>query len=153
MRELAEVGGAVGLDVRLRSFPAGDPIRDAGQLQLLERLRQRLDPALSWQTEVPLPIPGNLRAWDALITGRGWRVAVEAETVLDDLQAVERRISLKRRDGRMEHVILIVADTRRNRGVLAGAPQAMPSFSRRARRVLGALRRGHDPRCSAIVVL
>src|SRR5215218_7976216 len=66
-RTLACLGSAVGLDVRLQVYPAGDPVRDAGQVRLLERLRRRIDPGLSWRTEVPLPISGDRRAWDAII--------------------------------------------------------------------------------------
>jgi hypothetical protein len=153
IREYACMGAAVGLDVRMRAFPGGDPHRDAGQLRLLERLRIRLDPDLSWQTEVPLPISGDRRAWDALIAGRGWRTAVEAETVLDDLQAVERRVSLKARDGGIDHVIVLLADTRRNRRALAAAPHAFPDFSRHVRTVLRELGAGRDPGRSAIVIL
>ena len=137
----------------MRAFPAGDPLRDAGQLRLLERLRDRLDPALTWRTEVPLPIDGDRRAWDALIVGRGWRTAVEAETVLDDFQAVERRVAVKSRDGGIDHVIVLVAETRRNRRALAAAHGAFPDFSRDARGVLRDLGAGRDPGCSAIVIL
>src|SRR3954451_5502762 len=84
LRTLACLGSAVGVDVRLQVSPAGDPIRDAGQIRLLDRLRRRLHPALVWRTEVPLPIEGDRRAWDALIRGPGWLVGVEAETMLDD---------------------------------------------------------------------
>src|SRR5258705_2010846 len=119
VRTVACLGAVVGLDVRLRAYPAGDPIRDAGQQRLLERLHARLHAGLIWRTEVPLPIRGDRRAWDALIRGEGWVIAVEAETVLDDLQAVERRIALKQRDGGIDHVILLVADTRRDRRALA----------------------------------
>ena len=153
VRELAAFGAVVGLDVRLRAYPAGDAIRDAGQVRLLERLRQRLHPSLRWATEVPLPIDGDLRAWDALIRGDAWRIAVEAETVLDDLQARERSLALKMRDDRMDHVILLVADTRRNRRALIAAPAAFATFSRDARPVLRALGSGADPGMSAIVIL
>lgn len=153
IREFAAYGAAVGLDVRLRAYPAGDPIRDAGQLRLLERFRARLHPGLGWRTEVPLPIEGDRRAWDALIRGDGWVVAVEAETVLDDLQALERRVALKQRDGHMDRVLLVVADTRRNRHALAATPNALPAFSRDARRALRALAAGQHPGQSAIVVL
>ena len=113
----------------------------------------RVDPALRWQTEVGLPIDGDKRAWDGLLSGRGWRVAVEAETVLDDLQALERRIELKRRDGGIEHVVLVVADTRRNRQALRASPGAFAAYARNARAVLRAIRAGADPGCSAIVLL
>jgi transcriptional regulator with XRE-family HTH domain len=153
VRTLACLGAAVGLDVRLRAFPAGDPIRDAGQQRLLGRFRRRVHPGLSWRAEVPLPIEGDRRAWDALIRGEGWVVAVEAETVLDDLQAVERRVALKRRDGGVDDVILLVADTRRNRRALAAAPHASPGFSRNARSALQSIAAGRGPVAGCIVML
>ena len=70
------------------------------------------------------------RAWDAVITtvaqagdGRPRRclIGVEAETRLRDLQALQRRLALKRRDGGVDRVILLVADTRSNRAILLGA--------------------------------
>ena len=88
-----------------------------------------------------------------MIRGEGWSIGVEAETVLDDLQAVERRIALKQRDGDVDHVILLVAETRRNRMALAAAPHAFTGFSRDARTVLRAVAEGRNPGCSAIVVL
>jgi transcriptional regulator with XRE-family HTH domain len=153
VRELAAFGAVVGLDVRLRAYPAGDPIRDAGQIRLLERLRARIHPSLRWSTEVPLPIDGDLRAWDALIRGDAWRIAVEAETVLDDLQAQERRLALKRRDGGQDHVILLVADTRRNRRALASAPGAFADLPLGTREILVALGMGRDPGAGGIVIL
>lgn len=74
IQEYARMGAAVGLDVRLRAYAAGDPIRDAGQQRLLERLRPRVSAILAWRTEVPLPIDGDRRAWDAVIRGTGWLV-------------------------------------------------------------------------------
>ena len=150
---LACLGAAVGLDVRLRAYPAGDPIRDAGQIRLLERLRARLHASLRWSTEVPLPIEGDLRAWDAVIRGRDWRRPVEAETVLDDIQALERRLGLKRRDGGEDHLILLVADTIRNRRALAAAPGAFADLPLKTREILAALSKGEDPGGSGIVVL
>jgi transcriptional regulator with XRE-family HTH domain len=153
LRLLAAMSASVGLELRLRTYPAGDALRDAGQQRLLERLRVRLDQRLRWRTEVALPIDGDLRAWDAVIAGEEWRIAVEAETVLDDLQALERRVALKQRDGRLDHVILLVAETRRNRRALAAAPGAFGELSRNSRPILTALRRGVDPGRGGIVVL
>jgi transcriptional regulator with XRE-family HTH domain len=150
---LAAIAAAVGLDLRLRAYPAGDAIRDGGQARLLARLRARLDPSLGWSTEVPLPIPGDLRAWDAVIRGAAWRIGVEGETVLDDLQALERRLTLKRRDGDVDHVILLVADTQRNRRAVAGAPAAFADLPLRTREILAALRDARDPGGSGIVIL
>lgn len=153
INEYATLGAAVGLDVRLRAHPAGDPIRDAGQQRLLERLRVRLDTSLRWATEVPLPIEGDLRAWDAVIRRTNWHIAVEAETVLDDIQTLERKLALKQRDGGIDHVILLVAETPRNRRALAAAPAAFATFSRDARAMLRALGDGRDPGSSGIVIL
>ena len=151
--DIAALGAVVGLDVRLQTYPAGDPIRDAGQARLLERFRARLNAGLRWSTEVALAIPADLRAWDAVIEGRGWRIGVEAETVLDDIQALERRLALKRRDGDVDHVILLVADTVRNRRALKSAPAAFADLPPRTREILAALRDGRDPGGSGIVIL
>jgi hypothetical protein len=76
--ELAAIGATVGRDVRLHAYPGGDPIRDAGQQRLLDRFRARLHPSLAMPTEVPLPIEGDLRAWDAMVRGVDWRRPAEA---------------------------------------------------------------------------
>jgi hypothetical protein len=151
--ELGAWCSVVGLDLAFRTYPAGDPIRDRPQLALLERFHGRLQPGLGWRTEVPLGIAGDLRAWDAVIRGRGWRIAVEAETVLDDIQACERRLALKRRDGDVDHVILLIADTARNRQALRSAPAAFADLPLRTREVMAALGQGRDPGGSGIVIL
>jgi len=150
---LSSIAAAVGQDLRLRAFPSGDAIRDAGSARLLERLRKELHPTIRWRSEVPLPTAGDLRAWDAVISGPGWRLAVEAETVLTDVQAVERRLSLKRRDGGVEHVLLLIADTPRNRRAGAAAPAAFSDLSGRPREVLAALRAGRDPGTNTLLFL
>jgi hypothetical protein len=88
------------------------------------------------------------------VTGtRDWRLGIEAETVVDDTQALDRKLQIKRRDGLVDHILLLVADTPRNRRNLAAAPAAFGEFSRDARTILRALRAGEDPRGSGIVIL
>jgi transcriptional regulator with XRE-family HTH domain len=157
---IADVGAwcaVVGLDLSIRAYPAGDPIRDRAQLALLERLRARLHPSLRWRTEVPLPIERDLRAWDADIRGTSptsWRARVEAETRIADGQAVERRLHLKVRDDPFGHVILLVSETRANRHAIVrlseGLRQTLPAD---AREILAALAAGRDPATSGIVIL
>jgi hypothetical protein len=89
----------------------------------------------------------------ALIRGPAWRIGVEAETVLDDVQAVERRLALKARDGEVDRVILLVADTKRNRRAVVAAPAAFGDLPLRTRAILAALRDGRDPGQSGIVIL
>jgi transcriptional regulator with XRE-family HTH domain len=144
------IGSVVGLDLVIRTYPRGDPIRDAGHARLLERFRQRLHEGLTFRTEVPLPIAGDLRAWDAVIGGDGWQIPVEAETVVDDAQALERKLALKLRDGGFDHLVLLVADTRHNRIASPGVQCTMPLDTRA---VLAALRQGRDPGGSGLVIL
>jgi transcriptional regulator with XRE-family HTH domain len=149
---LVLIGAVLGLDLPLRTFPAGEPVRDAAQLALVASLRRLLAPTLGWRMEVPLRVPSDRRAWDAVIEGRGWRVAVEAETPLRDVQALSRRIGLKQRDDRTDIVILLVADTRHNRHVLRlAAPDLAATFPTSGRALMQALSEGRQPAGSAIV--
>jgi hypothetical protein len=89
---------------------------------------------LAVRTEVPLPIESDLRAWDAVVRG-------------------ERRLALKVRDGGVDGVILVIADTGRNRRALAAAPGSFLGFDRNARRVLSALAQGRDPGGSSLILI
>jgi transcriptional regulator with XRE-family HTH domain len=151
---VARLSAVLGLKPSIRLFPDGDPIRDVAHVKLLERLHMRIHPNLRWRLEVPLPIPGDLRAWDATIAGMGFVVGVEAETRIRDAQAVARRTNLKQRDGELDHVVLLVADTRANRRALSSsAAELIPTFPGTQRQVLRALAEGRNPGQSAIIVL
>ena len=122
--------------------------------KLLGRFHGRLHADLGFRTEVWVGISGDQRAWDAVVYGPGFRVAIEAEVRLGDLQALERRTELKRRDGGIPNVILVVADTKHNRDVLrAAGPGALASFPLTGRAVLQALAEGRSPEASGIVIL
>lgn len=152
--QAARACAAVGLRLIVKAVPGGDPALDAGQLALLERLRRELPPKVPMHTEVPLPIPGDRRAWDGLIRIDGVRIGVEAEARIRDVQALDRRIALKRRDGDVEIVILLVANTASNRRLLALHREALrSSFPLDTRPVMAALRMGRAPSASGIVVL
>jgi transcriptional regulator with XRE-family HTH domain len=108
----------LGQELVVRPYPSGDAVRDTAHRALLDRLRVRCHASIRWRTEVPLPIAGDLRAWDATAICPAFRAGVEAETRLRDIQAQERRWSLKQRDGGMDRLILLVLDSRSNRDVL-----------------------------------
>ena len=157
---LSALLGAVGLDLSARAYPAGPPIRDAAHLALLGRLRERVPASLTWRAEVPVverqgpeAIPDR-RAWDATIAGADWLVGVEAETRVRDVQALERRIALKQRDGAVDAVILLLLDSRHNHTVVAsngaGLRKQFPGSARLAFRRLGA---GQRPPDNVIVML
>jgi transcriptional regulator with XRE-family HTH domain len=155
VEQLASVGAVVGLDIRVRAYPGLDPLLDAGQAALLARLRNRIHPALSFRTEVGLPIIGDQRAWDAMIGGlRGLegQLPLDADTRLVDSQAQIRRIMLKLRDSGFGSVLWVLADTRANRDAVAtGALTILPDFPVSARGALRALAEGEHPGGSALV--
>ena len=158
--EIARVGAVVGLDIRLRTYPGPDPLRDAGQLKLLARLRARLAPGLVFRAEVPLPIHADQRAWDGWIAGltndhgTNLSLPVEVETRFTDAQAQVRRITLKMRDSGEPAVLLVIADTQRNRAAVAAAGDWLrDQFPIPARRAMAAIAAGAHPDGSAIVFL
>jgi transcriptional regulator with XRE-family HTH domain len=149
---LVLIAAVLGLDLPLRAYPVSSPIRDAAQLKLLAKFRALLPAGLTWRTEVPLQIERDLRAWDAVVGGRGWQVQVDAETRLRDVQALTRRAALKRRDDGAEIMILLVADTRHNRQVVRLArPDLIGDFPIPGASVLAALSRAERPTGSGIV--
>jgi transcriptional regulator with XRE-family HTH domain len=154
VRVLARLCEVAGLDLSVRAYPGGDPIRDAAQVRLLARFRQLLHPSLRWRTEVPLPMAGDQRAWDGVIIGPAWSVAVEAETRLTDAQALARRLALKERDGGLDRLILLLADTRANRSTLRAARPALgDAFPIRQGPILAAIARGEEPAGYGTVLL
>lgn len=152
--QLSRACASIGLRLHARAMPDADPALDAGQLALLDRLRRQLPGTIPMATEVPLPLPGDRRAWDGFFRIDDVAIGVEAEARIRDIQAVERRCALKRRDGGVEIVILLVADTHANRRMLALHREALrSSFPLDTRQVLGRLRSGKAPTASGIVVL
>jgi hypothetical protein len=80
--------------------------------------------------------------------------AVEAETRPRDVQALDRKLAMKLRDGGADWLILLLADTRHNRAVLRGAGASLAAkFPLNGRRVLELLGAGVDPGGNAIVIL
>jgi len=144
----------VGLELSMRTYPAGGVLRDRAQIALLDRFRARLHPSLEWRTEVPLPISGDSRAWDAVARAGDLIVRVEAETSIRDAQALERRLALKARDDPDGRVVLLVSDTRTNRMAVAlmrdGLRSLLPLDTRT---MLAALGKGFDPGAGGVVVL
>lgn len=158
IRQASVLLAAVGLELSIRAYPSGRPLRDTPQLELLAALRGRLHPRLSWATEVP--VVGSqgrafdLRAWDAIVSGAAWRYGVEAETRIRDGQALERRIALKVRDGDVDGVILVVKRTRGNRAVLASLGAAWEWLTQVPGNVaLKRLAAGVDPGGNSLIVL
>jgi transcriptional regulator with XRE-family HTH domain len=151
--ELASHCAALGLRLVVKVYPEASSVRDAGHLRLLRRLRQALPEGWVWRSEVPVGGPGDLRAWDAVLDGPV-RIAVDAETRLNDVQELQRRTELKRRDSGIGVVVLLVASTHHNRLVLREHRLALSdTFPLDTPAVMRALRSGQVPTASGIVVL
>lgn len=159
--EAAEIGliraavitAALGGDLSIKVYPAGPPIRDIAHVTLLTTFEARL--AGKWRVthEAPVGGSGDLRAWDRRLDG-AVTIGVEAEVVIRDLQALERRILRKKQDSGVRRMVLVVRGTRGNRQVLRDTlPSLRATFPLGSREVLEALAAGHDPGADGLVVL
>jgi hypothetical protein len=137
----------------VRVYPDGSPVRDAGQLRLLQRLREQVHERYRWQTEAPIGGDGDLRAWDVRLDGPA-SIGLDAETRLHDIQALDRRCQLKWRDSGTDVIVLLVARTRHNRAILREHRESpRGTFPADTAELLAALRQGAAPRASGIVLL
>ncbi len=153
--QLCRGSSAVGLTTSVSRFPSGTRVRDAAQLRLLDEFERLLGGLLRMRREVPLPIEGDLRAWDGIIDD-GRRVGfTEGETRLGDMQALGRRLALKLRDDpRGSVLILVVRRTVHNRGVLAEHREALRAqLPLDGAAIARSLRAGHLPAASGIILL
>ncbi len=155
LANLARLMAVVGLELSVRAYPAGPPIRDGAHRALIERLRARVSAGIAWRFEVPLPIIGDQRAWDAVLLIGTQQVAIEAETRPRDVQALQRRVALKRRDDPgIGAVVLLLADSRHNRKLVRDESTALRADLPVAGDVvLEALAKGRDPGGSGLVLV
>ncbi len=150
---VARLAAATGLELSLRAYPTGTPIRDRGQVALLGRFRARVSPVWSWHMEVRV-VRGDPRAFDLVLRSRDVTIAIEAETRLYDVQAQARRALAKQSDGHVERLVLLIADTKHNAMVLRDVrPLLAGDFPLDTRAILRALAEGRDPGASGIVIL
>lgn len=149
---LARFAAAVGLELSVRGFPAGQPIRDKAHVALLERFRRSIGGGWRLASEVPLPITGDRRAWDRLMRGFGLVIGVEGEMHPTDMQELGRRLSLKKRDGGVDRLIIVMPNSVWCRQ-LADLNELGEAFPVRSAEALDALRNGRDPGGDAIVLV
>lgn len=154
LAHLIKLCAAVGLDLSCRAFPGGAPLRDAAHLELLARLRAAISPDWRWQAEVPLPITGDKRAWDGVLRSPAASIGVEAETRPRDIQELERRVALKRRDGGLDRVVLLLSDSSWNRRLVrTSATSLEATFPIPGKLALRALAQARDPGGDTIILL
>jgi transcriptional regulator with XRE-family HTH domain len=145
----------LGMDFHARLYAGQRRLRDGPQLALLRALRDYLGPDWVWRYEA-LVATGDQRAWDARAThvSTGLTIVIEAETRIRDVQALVRRIELKRSAAGAPRVVLLVAGTRTNRLALDAANDVIGTmFPVDTRAALRALGRGLDPGADCLIRL
>jgi transcriptional regulator with XRE-family HTH domain len=154
LEDLVLVAAVVGLRPSLKFWPNSRPLRDAGQVELLAALTERMHPSWQHRHEVPMPRAGDLRAADQVSSIPGCRVMVEAFRRFADYQAQTRGAREKLRDLGADRLLILIEDTRVNRRALdAVGPELRRSFPVPPRAMLAALAAGLDPGGDGIVLL
>lgn len=143
----------LGQRLTVKGWPVAEPMRDAGQLKLLDRFDARVPPIWRRTRESVMPIHGDLRAWDERLDGP-ISIGIEAETRPNDLQAVERSMSAKKRDSRVQRMALLIAATERNLALIrTHLPALRQTYPLDTRAFMAAIRDGLDPGADAFVLL
>jgi transcriptional regulator with XRE-family HTH domain len=151
--DLSQMMACVGLDLSVRCYPAGGGLRDRAQLEIVQRFVSMVVPPWRWNSEVPIPVRGDLRAWDGVLRGV-CSIGVDAESRIHDLQAVDRRVMLKLRDSDVDRAVILVPATRSNRAALRlVATNVADNYPITSHRALEALRAGQDPGGNSIIIL
>lgn len=142
-----------GFTLRADVLPTGVPIRDAGQMRVLNRLQPYVHPSFRWLLEMTVG-PNDLRAFDAGAVRSGCRIGFDVWFRVRDLQSQARSSLRKQTDARVDRLILVFADTWTNRRTVREAGEALRrAFPLTSRQVLSALRTGRDPGDNGIVFI
>lgn len=154
LADVSSVASVLGLELGAGLHPKGDPIRDKGHHALIRRFRAELSPLWRVVAELPLPTPGDPRAWDLLIRVAQQKVGVEAETRLRDMQAIVRHVHLRERDGGADEVVVLLAASRTNRALVDELRASLGGrYVTSPRELLRALRAGRPVPGSGVLLL
>ena len=151
---LSELASLLGLELHASLHALGDPIRDKAHQALIGRLVRIIATPYIVTREVLLPLPGDMRSWDALLRLGDLLVGVEAEARMRDVQAFVRRIRLRERDGGVDEILIVLADTAYNRLLIDQLREALGDrFGTSPRLLMGALRSGRRLPGSGVILL
>lgn len=152
--ELTVVAAAVGLRLYVNAYPAGRRPLDAPQLDLLAAFNARIHPSWHRELEKVMPLEGDLRAVDELLTSTNCSLAVEAITRFADVQAQVRSARAKQRDVGATRLVLVVKGSHANRRLLRDAGLVLrDEFPIGAREGLRALADGRDPGADCLIAI
>jgi transcriptional regulator with XRE-family HTH domain len=152
--DVAGYAAVLGLELSAGLHLAGEPLRDKGHQAVVRRLIAILHESWRVAREVALPNPGDTRAWDVVIRMAGCTGGIEVETRVRDIQALTRRMRTRQREGGADVVVLVLAESIRNRRVLPELIETLgPEFATSPRAVLKALREGTPIPGSAVILV
>jgi transcriptional regulator with XRE-family HTH domain len=144
----------LGNDLSWKCFPAGRALRDAGHAALISAFLRVVPANIPRWLELPIPRPGDLRAWDVVLELCDGRIGVVAETRLRDWQALLRREELKARDSGIERILLVLLNSNTNREAVRDAGATLRSaLPLDGRTILPALRAGRNPGGNGLLFL
>lgn len=152
--QLSTVASVLGLEPSVTFHPAGPALRDKGHEALIGRLTGVLSPVWHVGREVLFPNPGDPRSWDLLLRLPDFRLGVEAETRIRDMQALVRRLHERDREGGAAALLLVLSDSAHNRRTVPDLRVALgPDYATPAVEVMKALREGAPIPKSGVVLL
>jgi transcriptional regulator with XRE-family HTH domain len=155
---LSEIASVLGYEVSVGLHPIGDPVRDKGQLACGRRFELMLSTKWRVTDETLLPGVGEQRAWDKLMrltdATPPYLVGVDIESRVWDVQAIVRRTRSRERDGHVDEILIVLADTAHNRRIAEELRHSLgPEYSTGVRSIIAALRRGGRLLGSGVVLI
>lgn len=151
--ELASFASVVGLTYSGRFFVGTTRLRDATQLAVIRSYREfAVRHGWDCRVEDPLPVTGDLRAFDLMLRRDRTRVAHEFISRLHDMQAQLRPLLQKQRDALVGSLVVVLRDTTENRRAAHLADAVLrDQFPLGTRAVMAAIRGGRDPGANGII--
>lgn len=155
---LSEIASVLGYEISVQLYPIGDGLRDKGQIAVGKRFEAHVAKAWRVTDETLLPGAGERRAWDKLLRLVGasplYNVGVDIETRVSDVQALVRRMRGRERDGAVDQILIVLADTAHNRRVASELRDALgPDYASAPRSILRGLRSGERLVGSGVVLV
>ncbi|MFN8519413.1 MAG: helix-turn-helix transcriptional regulator [Chloroflexota bacterium] len=151
---MSRILAVLGLRLSLRAYPDDEEVRDEAHARLLARFLKRLPESVGRALEVPFPTHGDRRAWDLRLRIEAEAWGVEAESHLRDFQATLRKAKIKARDGEVDGLILLLADTRHHRALIEEHVSLIRAeFPVDGRVALERLAAGRSPGGNAVIML
>ena len=156
--QLSEMASVLGYELSVGLHPVGDAVRDKGQLAVGKRFDAQLSKVWSVTDETLLPGAGEERAWDKLLRLVGSRppylVGADIETRVHDVQALTRRTRGRERDGMVDAILIVLADSAHNRRMVDELRRSLGAdYATSPRAILAALRSGKRLVGSGVVLV